>query len=46
VVKYLLDQGADPNILNADGETPIYYAEDSAGTEEVIEVLREHGGSS
>lgn len=46
VVRYLLEQGADPNMPNADGETPIYYAEESPGTEEVIEVLIEYGGSA
>lgn len=44
VVQYLIEQGADPNMPNADGQTPITYAEESPGTEEVIEVLREHGG--
>lgn len=44
VVRYLLEQGADPNIMNADGDTPISYAQESAGTDEVVEVLREYGG--
>jgi len=44
VVRYLLEQDADPNMPNADGETPSSYAEESPGTEEVIEVLREYGG--
>jgi len=40
VVEFLLEHGADPNIKNNDGSTPLHYAADNS---KVVEVLLEHG---
>jgi len=41
IVKYLLEMGADPLKLDSKGRTPRYWAEQSGGTAEVVDVLKE-----
>jgi len=42
VVKLLLEHGADPNIQNKDGMTPLHFATER-GSPEVVKLLLEHG---
>lgn len=39
-VRYLLQQGADPNVKNVIGETALHQAVDRAGTETALELLK------
>jgi len=41
-VKYLIEQGADINIENESGETPLFNA-CSSGNENLVKYLIEHG---
>jgi ankyrin repeat protein len=43
-VKLLLEHGADPNIKNKDGITPLHWAVFKSGVHvEVVKLLLEHG---
>ncbi|MDR2337269.1 MAG: ankyrin repeat domain-containing protein [Deltaproteobacteria bacterium] len=42
-VKKILDLGADPNAVNADGDTPLYYLAKNGNNREIVETLLEAG---
>ena len=42
IVRWLLDQGADITVRDADGDTPIYWSAD-AGRTEIAKILMAHG---
>jgi ankyrin repeat protein len=44
VVKLLLERGADPNVKDDDGKTPLHYAA-WKGHHKVVELLLEHGAN-
>ncbi|MCC6696353.1 MAG: ankyrin repeat domain-containing protein [Candidatus Hydrogenedentes bacterium] len=44
VVKLLLDKGADPNVANYDGETPLDLAEEVKASQEIRDLLQGAGG--
>jgi ankyrin repeat protein len=45
LVRFLLDHGADPNILSGDGLSPVDVAT-AAGADRIVKLLRERGGRS
>jgi len=42
IIKYLISKGADVNMKDREGRTPLYYAEITANTE-VEELLKKYG---
>ena len=45
LVRYLLDHGADPNIVAGDGYTPLDVAR-TAGAARIVALIRDRGGKS
>ncbi len=45
-VEYLLEMGADPNVSNGNGQTPLYLAIDKSMGNELIKVLLEAGADA